>query len=389
MMAERHATPLPEPGLLRTLPAPHWHGLPGAQVITLTFVMAVAFILANSLMLHGWATLRLTALCVTTALLLDATFHVLMRRSHSWSESYSLMIGMLTACTMPPLIGWKAPVMATALAVFIGQIVLGGIGNHPWHPVAIGRVLVQWIMPDAFTKTLWPVLVPDHLLWGDLNRHTELQPPAGWSTMAPPANEEAWLRTPTLEHLREPIAMKSGGLGETLGEFVRDRLPPWTETLIGTSGGAIGEAMIVAILLAGTLLMWRGILRGSMVAGAVVAFLMLACVLPVRVETATGIQHAWLPGAHFYQGWPIGLVYVFYQLTAGGFLFVVLILAADPCSSPYTARGQAVFGILIGAGTITLRCLVGMPGEAFWALLIANTMVPAINRMTKRRVFGT
>ncbi|MHC4441259.1 MAG: hypothetical protein ACYTA5_01570 [Planctomycetota bacterium] len=32
---------------------------------------------------------------------------------------------------------------------------------------------------------------------------------------------------------------------------------------------------------------------------------------------------------------------------------------------------------------------VGLPASAYWALLIANTFVPLINRVTRRRVFGT
>jgi electron transport complex protein RnfD len=90
-----------------------------------------------------------------------------------------------------------------------------------------------------------------------------------------------------------------------------------------------------------------------------------------------------------WEGLPVGLVYVAYQLTACGLLFVVMLLAPDPTSSPLTNRGHALFGATIGVLTITLRMVMGLPEAAYWALVMANTLVPLINRVTRRRVFGT
>ena len=75
--------------------------------------------------------------------------------------------------------------------------------------------------------------------------------------------------------------------------------------------------------------------------------------------------------------------------TAALFVLVLLLLAPDPSSSPLTSRGHMIFGVVIGAMTILLRVAVGMPASAYWALLLANTMVPMINRLTRRRVLGT
>lgn len=387
-----HTVPLPEPGLLRAVPAPHWHGLPGSSVITMTFVAATSLVLVGSVLLFGWATLRIVGLSVTSALIMEAILHTLMHRPRTWSEGHALMLGLLMACTMPPTVSWKVPVAATSLTVFIGHIVLGGLGNHPWHSVAIGRVLIQWVMPGAFTLEHWPVLARGQLIWGSLRpeRAEVLLPPASWSSVNVPAGVEAWLRPRPVDQLRRPLASGDADhAGEVLAAFVRDHLPPWQETLLGTAGGAIGEAMVLVLLVAGMLLMWRGILRGTSLLGAVASFLVLAMVLPVQVEATSGTTAMWLPGVQFWQGWPIGLVYVFYQLTAGSFLFVVLLLGCDPSSSPLTRRGQLIFGVLLGSLTIALRCFIGLPADAFWALLIANSCVPAIDRLTHRRVFGT
>ena len=117
---------------------------------------------------------------------------------------------------------------------------------------------------------------------------------------------------------------------------------------------------------------------------------MLAAILPVRVQLADGtMTNSWWPGLAVWQGLPVGFVYVCYHLTAGEFLLVLLLLAPDPSSSPLTLRGHMWFGLIIGAVTILLRVFVGLPASAYWALLVANTLVPLINRATRRRIFGT
>jgi electron transport complex protein RnfD len=80
---------------------------------------------------------------------------------------------------------------------------------------------------------------------------------------------------------------------------------------------------------------------------------------------------------------------VLHHLTAGEMMLVIFLLAGDSVSSPLTARGQRWFGAGVGALAIALR-LYGLTWTAgFWALLAMNTLVPLIDRRTKRRVYGT
>jgi electron transport complex protein RnfD len=156
------------------------------------------------------------------------------------------------------------------------------------------------------------------------------------------------------------------------------------------AGGAIGEACGLAVILGGLLLLWRGLARWSLPVAGVLAVAILAAILPVTLQPAKGPQQwHWLPGISVYEGLPVGLVYVLYHLTAGELLFVLMLLAADPTSSPLTTRGHALFGALIGGLAVGLRILTGVPAAGYWALLIANTLVPLLDRATRRRVFGT
>jgi electron transport complex protein RnfD len=191
--------------------------------------------------------------------------------------------------------------------------------------------------------------------------------------------------------LRLPVERETGvSDAEALMRLLRDAMPPWPDTLTGVTGGAIGEACVILILVGGLILMWRGFVRPSMIIAALASAALLAAVLPVRMLAENGtLTTYWLPGAALHEGSPIGLVYVCYHLTAGELLLVLLLLAPDPTSSPLTTRGHALFGALLGASTLLLRVLAGIPAAGYWALLIANTCVPAINRATRRRVLGT
>ncbi|MHC4441262.1 MAG: RnfABCDGE type electron transport complex subunit D [Planctomycetota bacterium] len=390
-MSDQSTIPLPEPGSLRIGEPPYWRNMPGIVPIAFTFMLAASLTMVAGMFLFGWNTVRVLAISVAVALLVESTFSLLSHRTRVWSESHALLMGILFACTLPPTVSWHVPMIGSALAVMLGQILPGGLGSYMWHPAVVGRIAVQILFHEQVTPKWCSVLAPGHLLWGDIDRAAELPRLSSWST-APLADKvEAWMTLRPVDQISLPISSRAGdSLAETLAALVRDVLPAWPDTLLGIAGGAIGEACVIAVLVAGLILFWRGLLRWPMVVAGIVSAAVLAAILPVRIQLSDGTMiDSWWPGLAVWQGLPVGLVYVCYQLTAGGFLLVLLLLAPDPSSSPLTLRGHMWFGLIIGAGTIVLRVSAGLPASAYWALLIANTFVPMINRATRRRVFGT
>ncbi len=80
---------------------------------------------------------------------------------------------------------------------------------------------------------------------------------------------------------------------------------------------------------------------------------------------------------------------VSYHLIVGEFMFAIFFVASDMSASPFRTRGHAFYGLGIGALTVALRLAGFATGSTYWAILIMNTLIPAIDRVTRRRVYGT
>jgi len=381
----------PAPGGLRLGFPPYRRSTPGVVPIAVTFMLAAGVVILSGTVLFGLSSLRVLAISVAVALLVESVLSAITHRTRLWSESYALLMGMLFACTLPATVSWQVPVVGAALGVLLGQVLPGGVGNYVWHPAVLGRIAVQILFHEQVTPTSSSVLASGHLLWGNLSRVRELPGLCNWGSSGVGQGVEAWLTVRPADHLRMPIPAGAGdSVPEALGTLVRDTLPPWPDTLLGVAGGGIGEACVIAAIIAGLILLWRGFLRWPMFTTALLTAVVLSAILPMRVQFENGmVLRQWFPGFCIYQGLPVGLVYVCYHVTAGEFLLVLLLLAPDPSSSPLTLRGHAWFGFIIGAVTLVLRVVVGLPASAYWALLIANTFVPFINMATRRRVLGT
>ena len=143
---------LPEPGDLRSVHAPHWHRPTGVAPLMGTLLVAGVVISVTGVILFGWHALRVLAISIAVSLLIESVFAALTQRSRSWSEGHALLIGILLACTLPPTASWQVVVTGASIAILVGQIVPGGVGNYLWHPVALGRVVVQMFFHEQLIK---------------------------------------------------------------------------------------------------------------------------------------------------------------------------------------------------------------------------------------------
>jgi electron transport complex protein RnfD len=360
---------LPTKATLETNAPPHWRAALTHVDATWMWIAAAALPAGWAVLTYGTAALSILAVSISVGLLSEFLINAALTRHRipprGW-ESHALLVGLLVALTMPcsatrfPLLG---AALASLIAAVIGRMLAGGQGNYLWHPAAVGRVAAPILLGSLFASHV-----------------------AGAHAPWPSALDGLGVLIHESTRLAEPGH-------SALTVLLRDHMPPWDVTLFNLpatgTGPPLGSA-VIALVPAMLLLIWTGHIRPSgLVLGALGA-VVAACILPLRLPSGVDTQTSlvWFPVLIVDNHLPVGLVYVLYQITAGE-LLLVLLLANDSVASPMTVKGHRWYGAGVGALTIALR-LAGLIGTAgFWALLAMNTLVPWIDRCTKRRVYGT
>lgn len=76
------------------------------------------------------------------------------------------------------------------------------------------------------------------------------------------------------------------------------------------------------------------------------------------------------------------------ELLSGGLILGACFMATDYVTSPMSHKGMIVFGVLIGVITVVIRRWGAYPEGVSFAILLANSVVPLIDRYIKPRKFG-
>ena len=76
------------------------------------------------------------------------------------------------------------------------------------------------------------------------------------------------------------------------------------------------------------------------------------------------------------------------ELLSGGLILGACFMATDYVTSPMSHKGMILFGVLIGVITIVIRKWGAYPEGVSFAILLANSVVPLIDRYIKPRRFG-
>ena len=375
--------------------APHVGGRDTFARITRTTLAAAGLAGVEDTALFGlWAAVLLVV-CITAAVVAEWIFVRLSGRVTATYDNAAL-VGLLAGLTLPvgrfdagsfhPLL-WVVPLCAGGVAVVVGKGLMGGMGNTLWHPALVGRIAAEFLYADQMTPKTWVVLDRAHSFARTLKPVESLEY-VGWRLSHLPDGANAWALQRPVEWLRRAAEGKLPDSGENpLTVLVRDYLPPWGDTLVGGTGGGIGETCAIALIMGGLYLIYRGYVRWFQPFSVLLAAAVAAAVLPIRLGADAGFH--WLPGLQTDDGLPVGLIYVLYHLTSGELMLGAFFLATDIVASPRTARGQVIFGAGVGVLTVMLRLYGPMPGSCYWAILIMNTLIGLIDRRTRRRVMGT
>lgn len=374
--------------------APHRLGGGTVQDILRSWTLAAGIVGLFGTLIFGAAAAKTLLIAMVAGVLTDFVMGYARGRRVVGGLSHAALTGLLLGLTLPATVGWYIPTVGAVVAVIFGKVVFGGFGHYFWQPALVGRVVIQLIFLPSLTlsstQPVWPVLAPGHLLVGRLDAAQEVNMHGyrGWQDYPPPAGHDALLMPMPIQSLRafaEGKIKPDGDLVYT--PLLRDRLPPWEDTVFGTVPGGIGETCVLALLVAGLYLIYRGFLRWQLPVTMLAAAFLAAGLLPVEYGGAEG-GYDWFPIFAVEQGRAVGLAYALHHVTAGGLMLGAFLLAGDMVTTPMRARGQIIFAAGVGVLTIFMRLYGVAECACYWSILIMNTLVLQIDQRTKRPILG-
>ncbi|OWY72366.1 hypothetical protein B7486_05450 [cyanobacterium TDX16] len=374
--------------------APHRLGGSTVQDIIRSWTLAGGIVGLFGTLLFGVAAAKVLLVAMVSAVLTDFIAGYARGRGVVGGLSHAALTGLLLGLTLPATVAWYVPTVGAAVAVIFGKVVFGGFGHYFWQPALVGRVVVQLVFLPSLAlgsvESVRPVLAPGHLLVGRLESTQEVSMAGyrGWQDMPATAGNDALSMPTPLQSLRafaEGKVKPDGDLVYT--PLVRDMLPPWEDTIFGTIPGGIGETCVLALLVGGLYLIYRGFIRWQLPATMFAAAFLAAGLLPVEYGGAEG-GYDWFPIFAVENGRAVGLAYVMYHLTSGGLMLGAFLLAGDMVTTPMRASGQIIFAAGVGTLTIFMRLYGVAECACYWSILILNTLVMPIDRQMKRTVLG-
>ncbi len=320
--------------------APHIHQALSVQRIMLDVVIALAPALLAAGYLFRTRALLLVGTCVVWSLAAEWVCNAVRKKPNSLGDLSAVVTGIILALSLPPALPPWAGAVGACFAIAIGKMVFGGLGANIFNPAMVGRafltasfgvLMTTWTVPATMDPKL-PRVAPDSRIEDVRTQAT----PLAWSKTA--------------------IKDKTGA------GIYSERHPLW-RTLLGEEGGCLGETSVIALLLGSGYLLVRRI---------------ISIHIPLAVLTSAFVFAviAYLLNTEAY-------VQPFYHLTGGALLFGAFFIATDPVTAPLTVRGQWIFGILIGAFTMLVRIAGEYPEGFMYAVLLANSVRPLIDRLVR------
>jgi electron transport complex protein RnfD len=308
--------------------SPHIHS--GDSVEKRMYGVLIALIPAwiVSLLYFGLGALIVTLVSVVSCVFFEYVIQrYLFKGEKTIGDGSAILTGLLLAFNLPSNLPVWIVVIGALVAIGVGKMTFGGLGNNIFNPALVGRVFLLISFPAQMT--VWP------------------EP-----GFFPLEYTDAATGATTLSILKEH-----------LGE-----LPSYSTLLLGKIGGSLGEVSAIALITGCLYMLWKKIITWHIPVSII-----------LTVAVCTGIMHGIAPGKY-----ADPLVH----LLSGGLLLGAIFMATDYVTSPMSKKGMLVYGIGIGVITVVIRLFGVYPEGMSFAILMMNAFTPLINTYVKNKKYG-
>ena len=319
-------------GNLTVSSSPHLVTSMNTQKTMLYVMIAMIPALVVSVVVFGFNTLILTAVCIVSAAIWEWLLNLILRKRSTVQDLSACVTGMILAMNLPSNFPYWMAVIGTFVAIVVVKGLFGGLGKNIANPAIVGRIVL--LMSFTTQMTTWPVI----------------------------------------KSLEDTDATTGATALNLLGEYTKgkvDEIPSLFSLFIGLCPGSLGEVSVIAILLGGAFLIWKKIISP-----------IIPCAFIVTVFAFAFIYYSVI-GGNFNP-----LYMACWHVCAGGVMFGAFFCATDYVTSPIMSRGKLIFGIGCGLVTMVIRLWCSYPEGVSFAILFMNMLTPLIDNAVIKSYYG-
>ena len=351
--------------------SPHVSASENLRKIMVKVIAALLPAAAAGVWLFGFRALLVIAVTVLSCVGAEALWCKLAKKSVSGAlgDFSAVVTGVILALNLPATVPFYVPVIGAFLAIWLGKQVFGGLGSNPFNPAVVARVGLLIALPAAMTiwspprgmdknypqaEVFFGASMMEKVKAGDLDGVT-CATPLGLMT-----------DTRKIVHTGDSKELEA----KAARNFDKVNSPELLKKYFwGVRPGCIGETCVPALLLGLAVLLFFRLVNWRVplcFAGSTFLF--------------AGVIHFFFPG--------VTRPALFHLLT-GGLLIGAIFMATDMVTSPVTNWGCVLFGTGCGIITAVIRIWGNYPEGVSFAILLMNALVPFIDRLCTRSVFGS
>ena len=317
-------------------PSPHVHCGDSIEKNMYGVLIALVPTFIFSIVFFGLGAILVTLTSVVACLVFEYVIqkYLMKQRPTIWDGS-AIITGVLLAFNLPSSLPLWIVVIGALVAIGIGKMSFGGLGNNIFNPALVGRVFLLISFPVQMTT--WPV-------------------PNGFATA------DAVTGATPLALVKE--AVKNG---QAVGDALSSAGFSTGNLILGNMGGSLGEVAAIGLLLGFAYMLIRKIISWH---------------IPVAIFATVIVFSGILNLAD-----PAQFAGPVFHLFTGGLMLGAIFMATDYVTSPMTHKGMLIYGVGIGLLTVIIRVFGAYPEGMSFAILIMNGFTPLINRYCKPRRF--
>ena len=136
--------------------SPHVHSPLSTSKLMTGVLVALIPAFAVALWMFGWGVLIITAVSVVSSVIFEYLIQkYLLKKEATIGDGSAMVTGVLLAFTLPANLPLWMVVIGALIAIGVGKMTFGGIGNNPFNPALVGRVFLFISFPVQMTN--WPV----------------------------------------------------------------------------------------------------------------------------------------------------------------------------------------------------------------------------------------